>query len=89
MYSDWQASAQKEITRLMADVPAEADWKERQRILRAGAQCFHGGTSWGKKVWAKHCKTYLAMHGKPQPAKEVPLFAADITFPFRGETTHG
>ena len=83
MYSDWQAEAQKAIARLMADVPADLDWKERQKILRKAAHSFHGGTSWGQRVWAKHCKAYLARHGKPQPAKETPLFAPDIAFPFR------
>ncbi|MGW8203020.1 hypothetical protein ACWGM0_10790 [Sphingomonas bisphenolicum] len=83
MYSDWQAEAKKRIASLMADVPHDADWKARQTILRDAAHGFHGGTSWGKRVWAKHCKVYLASHGKPQPLKEVPLFAADITFPFR------
>lgn len=83
MYSDWQAAAKKEIERLMADVPVDMDWKERRKILRAGAYSFHGGTSWGKRVWAKHCKVYLAMHGRPQPEAEAPLFAADITFPYR------
>ena len=87
MYSDWQAEAQKAIARLMADVPADVDWKGRQKILRKAAHGFHCGTSWGQRVWSKHCKAYLAMHGKPMSAKEAekkaPLFAADITFPFR------
>lgn len=85
MYSDWQAAAKREIARLMADVPADADWQERRKILRAGASGFHGGTSWGRRVWSKHCKAYLALQGKPQPPQAAPLFAADIIFPFRGE----
>lgn len=91
MWSDWQAQAQKHIAKFMADVPDTATWQERQKILRANAGQFHGGTSWGKKVWSKHCKAYLAMHGKPMAGK-TPLFAADITFPFRNSSedkSHG
>ncbi|WP_311271300.1 hypothetical protein [Sphingobium sp. WCS2017Hpa-17] len=89
MYSDWQAAAKARIAHLMADVPTGADWKARRQILRDNAAGFHGGTSWGKRVWAKHCKVYLAMYGKPQPAKETPLFAADIIFPFKKDTPDG
>lgn len=96
MWSDWQAQARKHIAKFMADVPDTATWQERQKILRANAGQFHGGTSWGKKVWSKHCKAYLAMHGKPMTAfeaeRKTPLFAADITFPFRNSSedkSHG
>lgn len=90
MWTDWQAQAKLHIAKFMADVAQDATWKDRQKILRARAWEFTGGTSWGAKVWSKHCKAYLAMHGKPttvkQDAKAAPLFAADITFPFKGES---
>lgn len=50
MWTDWQAQAQAHIARFMAEVPADASWQDRQKILRANAWQFHGGTSWGKKV---------------------------------------
>ena len=83
MYSDWQAEAQKHLAKMDALFTPETTWQERQSTLRQCAWKFHGGTSWGQKVWAKHCRNYLALHGKPQPAKSAPLFADDIVFPFR------
>lgn len=85
MYSDWKAAADAYIAKLMKDLPASATWQERQRLLRSHAMDFHCGTSWGKKVWGRRCKVYLALQGKPQTvtAKAAPLFAPDIIFPFR------
>lgn len=76
MYSDWQAAAQNQIAALDAQFPPDMPWRERQKVLREGAWQFHGGTSWGKRVWAKHCRAYLEMHGKPKPAADAPLFTS-------------
>jgi len=88
MYSDWQAAAKSQIAKLHEQFDPSMTWQERQKVLREGAWKFHGGTSWGQKVWAKHCRRYLEMHGKPplKPTKE-PTFAADIVFPFRVQNT--
>jgi hypothetical protein len=83
MYSDWQAAAQKQIAILDKQFSPEMTWQERQKVLRAGASNFHGDTSWGKRVWAKHCRAYLELHGKPKRDQPVPLFPDDIIFPFR------
>jgi len=85
MYSDWQAEAQRQIAQIDAMFEPDTPWQERQKYLREGAWLFHGGTSWGKRVWAKHSRTYLEKHGKPPKSKPAPLFAPDITFPFRQE----
>jgi hypothetical protein len=90
MWTDWQASAKAHIAKFMDGIPHETTWQERQKILRDRAWEFTGGTSWGKKVWAKHCAVYLAIYGKPPrkgrtpEAKAQPMFADDIIFPFRG-----
>lgn len=83
MYSDWQKEAARRIAALHAGFPENMPWQDRQKALRTAAHSFHGGTSWGQRVWAKHCRAYLELHGKPGKAKPTPLFAADITFPFR------
>lgn len=59
----WMDSAREHIARLMADVPETAGLAERRRILRAYSSSFHGGTSWGKKVWPRACREYLARYG--------------------------
>lgn len=89
MYSDWQAEAKKQIALVDRQFEAGTSWQERQTYLRKAAWFFHGGTSWGKRVWAKHCRAYLESHGKPPrkvPEASAPLFASDITFPFRPST---
>lgn len=83
MYSNWQAEAQKQIAQIDAMFEPDTSWQERQKYLREGAWFFHGGTSWGKRVWAKHCRAYLESYGKPKKAHPAPLFEADIVFPVR------
>lgn len=84
MYSDWQAAAKARIHALTKDLPDETPLAERRRILRRAAHGFHGGTSWGKRVWSKHCRLYLMRHGlAPKPVESSPLFGPDIIFPYR------
>src|SRR3546814_15075359 len=61
-----------------------SDLADRKKALRAHAYNFHYGTSWGKKVWSKHCKIYLARFGPVVPQKPF-QFGDDIIFPFREE----
>jgi hypothetical protein len=86
---DWQKAAPQWIARIHAENP-EATPAELRKALRASASAFHGGTSWGQKVWSKHCRTYLArMSGRGDfraDGKET-VWQADIVFPWRGEST--
>ena len=65
-------------------LPADATLADRRAALRAAAYNYHGGTSWGRKVWGKRCRRYLEQHGqKPRTTKQAaPLFADDIIFPY-------
>lgn len=93
MYSDWQAAARAEIKSVHESLPADATLKERRSALRKAAHGFHAGTSWGKKVWSRHCRQYLELHGLPKKvgrpgSKEFQdklrkMGQADIIFPFR------
>lgn len=87
MYSDWQAEAKKQIALIDAQFEPDTPWQERQKYLRQGAQFFHGGTSWGRKVWAKYCRAYLELNGKPKRGGPTTMFPADVTFPFRAPPT--
>lgn len=82
---DWQGDARKLIAEVAATLPASATLQERRKALRAaGGYHYHGGTSWGKKVWAKHSRAYLEKFGLP-PLRErhEPTFGPDICFPFK------
>lgn len=85
---DWQGEAKRLIAAVHASLPENASLAERKKACRAaGGYHYHGGTSWGKKVWAKHTRAYLEMHGLPprRPPPEAPQFADDIFFPYRAE----
>lgn len=79
---NWQHDAPIEIAKAVSGLPENATIAERKKALRVHAYWFHGGTSWGKKVWAKHCKIYLARFGSVVPQKPF-QFGDDIIFPYR------
>ena len=87
MYADWQAAARHFIAEVDASLPPDADLNTRRAALRKAASHFHGGTSWGKKVWSKHSRKYLEKHGlaplPPRGAENSPNFGPDIIFPYR------
>lgn len=93
MYSDWQAAARAAIQKVHESLSADATLKDRRAALRQAAPNFHGYTSWGRKVWSKHCRNYLELHGLPKrigwrarkayQEKLKKLGQADIVFPFR------
>lgn len=83
---DWQADAPRAIASIHAQMP-EATPEELRKALRKHSQQFSYGTSWGAKVWQKHCRAYLArMAGRGDFRSDGKAIAwpADIHFPFRG-----
>lgn len=79
---NWQVDAPNWIAATHAEMPGCTP-AELRKALRAKAQSFHGGTSWGAKVWSKHCTRYIAaLSGGQSKAKPIE-WAADIHFPFR------
>lgn len=90
MYSDWSAAAQAFISKIAEDFSPDTSEATVRKALRSHAQEFHGGTSWGRKVWPRECRKYLAARfGQDAAVKQArvedsPLFnPADIAFPFR------
>lgn len=83
---NWQVDAPRMIAAIHSDNP-DATPVELRKLFRAQAYNFHGGTSWGKKVWSKHCNTYLArLTGQAAPKARPVVWPADIVFPWRGES---
>jgi hypothetical protein len=94
MYADWGKEARAEIAERVALLPEGVSLEERRKALRKDASLFHGGTSWGKKVWSRECRKYLEQHGLPprtvaDASPQSKLYAraqsGDITFPFKEE----
>ena len=85
---DWQNHARALIAEVHASLPADASFDDRRRALRKRASDCHLGTSWGKKVWQKHCRRYLhAYDTQPRDLTSLEKAIAgrdDIIFPFRG-----
>ena len=48
--SVWRDDCQRLIAKLVADLPPEADWKERKKLLWGKGWEAHRGTSWGRKM---------------------------------------
>lgn len=98
MYRDWGAQARSDIALIDKELGPDATLADRKRALRAFAYTFHGGTSWGKKVWSRECRKYLERHGLPprtvaDASPQSKLFqkaaSGDIIFPFRGGNGDG
>ena len=89
----WATRAQTILDGIAATLPAGASYDDHRKAFRASASRFHGGTSWGKKIWPRECRRWLLAHfrqsvpGSPSGYERIPP-RDDITFPFRGESGH-
>ena len=92
----WAARADALIREIDMTIPAKATLAQRRKAMREKAYWFHGGTSWGRRVWAIRVRRYLEQHGQEpkhgkvrlremmQPSKqEIKLAKPDIIFPYR------
>lgn len=68
----WAKRADAVIRQVDDQLPRDADLATRKRELRKVAALFHGGTSWGRKVWSLRARAYLERHGLP-PRPRNPL----------------
>ncbi len=69
---DWQKTASSVIGEVHRNLPADADLATRKKALRVARPWEFATTSWGKKVWAKHSRTYLEKFGLPPLHSEAP-----------------
>lgn len=76
---NWQVDAPLMIAAIHKSM-LDCSPDELRKELRKQAWYFHGGTLWGKKVWSKHCRAYMAKLTGNGKAVDWP---ADICFPFR------
>jgi len=85
--SKWRRHARALIEQLTRDLPADASLAERRAALWGKGAPAHLGTRWGRKMWGKEVRAYLARHGDMPAAGAGPLFTwpEHVHFPFRGE----
>jgi hypothetical protein len=59
----WGDRAAAVISSIHVKLPADADLKARKKALREGCPNEFRTTSWGRKVWSKVARAYLAPYG--------------------------
>lgn len=85
---NWQQDAPQEIARIHAAMP-DCSPDDLRKALRRESSAFSYGTSWGKKVWAKQCRAYLAKmtgRGAYRSDGRDQVWPADVAFPWKGES---
>lgn len=83
--SVWRDRARSRIAELTKDLPADATLAERRKALWGKGYEAHGGTVWGRKMWGKEVRAYLARHGDSYaraPGQQM-VFPDHVHFPFR------
>lgn len=83
---DWQNDAPKMIAAIHTKLPDGSTPDDLRKALRKEAWHFHCGTSWGKRVWSKHCRRYLAQltgNGAQRNDGKTFQWPDDIAFPFK------
>lgn len=70
--SSWREAAERRVAEIHATLPVNADLKTRRRALRSAAGWpAHQGTAWGRKMWDRVVREYLARYDR---AIAGPLF---------------
>lgn len=68
----WSDGAWFTIDRVHQSLPEDATLEQRVKALKDAAWGFHGGTSWGQKVWQRARREYLAKYGyRPKTGKQA------------------
>jgi len=74
MADSWLARGIRMIEALDAQLPEGMALDDRKRAIQAEAWRFHGGTSWGQKVWPKAKRAFFAKRygEKPRAISGIP-----------------
>ncbi|TGV26558.1 hypothetical protein EN786_12370 [Mesorhizobium sp. M4B.F.Ca.ET.143.01.1.1] len=56
------------IEALDLQLPGDMPLSDRKKLIQAEAWRFHGGTSWGQKVWPKAKRAYFGKKYGDRPA---------------------
>ena len=69
----WRESCERVIAAVHAGLPADADVKARRKALKGMGWQAHHGTAWGRKMWGRCVREYLAKYAPPLPG-QLPQF---------------
>ena len=83
--SIWRKRAQNLIAHLTRDLPVDATVIDRRKALRGKGYGAHLNTSWGRKMWGKEVRKYLARHGDTSTQALFFRWPDNVHFPFREE----
>ena len=83
--SIWRERARSRIAELVRDLPADATVAERRKALWGKGWEAHQGTVWGRKMWGREVRAYLAQRGATPRHDPAPMFPDHVHFPFREE----
>jgi len=77
--SAWRQACEQLVARIHATLPVDADLKARRKALRGQGWPAHQGTAWGRKMWGRVVREYLAGHGLKEAVRtgELPLTRLD------------
>lgn len=65
--SSWRFAAEQLVAEIHSTLPADADLKTRRRALRGAGWPAHLGTTWGRKMWGRVVREYLARYDTSLP----------------------
>lgn len=74
MSETWLEAGIRMIEGIDKELPADTSLDDRKRAVQKEAWRFHGGTSWGQKVWPKAKRIYFAKKygDRPKAQNGVP-----------------
>ena len=83
----WRERAMALIARVHGGLGDACSLDELKSELRKHANSYHGGTSWGKRVWyqakAQYYRQHFGVQPEQKPAEASPLCGDHVHFPYR------
>lgn len=76
MSETWLERGIAMIAALDAQLPADMPIAERKKLIQQEAWRFHGGTSWGRKIWPKAKRAYFK---EPLPKSDAAIPPAHLS----------
>lgn len=73
----WRDAAEAVVAHVHASLPEDADLKARKRALRGAGWRAHQGTAWGRKMWGRVVREYLARYQPGLNPTDFPPTALD------------
>ncbi len=72
--SSWREACELRVAEIHAGLPKDADLKARRKALKGQGYPAHLGTAWGRKMWGRVVREYLAKYDpRARRADELPL----------------